>query len=234
MTRASFQDGILLENMHDVPYVKSNRLGPETVAVMSRVTLEVKQIFLAARKPVPFGLQILACGSREALAVAKACQCQFIRNEGFVFSHIGDEGFIDSNAGDLLRYRKQIDAEDVLVFSDIKKKHSSHSITEDVSLAETADAAKFFLADGIILTGRSTGDSTDAKDLDQLYRKNMQIPLLIGSGVTEANLSDYFSMADALIIGSHFKEDGHWANKLSGHNINAFMDHVKHLREKNK
>lgn len=48
---------------------------------------------------------------------------RYIRCEGYTFSHIGDEGWIDSCAGELLRYRKQIEAENVCVFTDIKKKH---------------------------------------------------------------------------------------------------------------
>ena len=47
----------------------------------------------------------------------------FVRAEGFVYSHIGDEGPIHSCAADLMRYRKHIQADDVLVFTDIKKKH---------------------------------------------------------------------------------------------------------------
>lgn len=47
----------------------------------------------------------------------------FIRAEGFVFSHVADEGFMNSDAGELLRYRKMIDAENVAIFTDIKKKH---------------------------------------------------------------------------------------------------------------
>ena len=35
---------------------------------------------------------------------------------------------------------------------------SSHAITNDVSLAETAKAAEFFMADGVIVTGQATGD----------------------------------------------------------------------------
>ena len=46
-----------------------------------------------------------------------------MRAEGFVFSHVGDEGWMDSCAGDLLRYRRIIAADNVLVFTDIKKKH---------------------------------------------------------------------------------------------------------------
>ena len=124
---------------------------------------------------------------------------------------------------------RSIDANDILILNDIKKKHSSHSITQDVSLTETAAAAKFFLTDGVILTGRSTGDSTDIKDLKELHKMKMNVPILIGSGVTRDNLKDYFGMADGIIIGSHFKEDGHWANEISGKKIKDFMDRVKEL-----
>ena len=47
----------------------------------------------------------------------------FIRAEGFVYSHIGDEGWLDSCAGELLRYRRSIGAEEVGILTDIKKKH---------------------------------------------------------------------------------------------------------------
>ena len=48
---------------------------------------------------------------------------QYIRAEGFVFAHVADEGIIQSDAGSLLRYRKSIDADDVMIWTDIKKKH---------------------------------------------------------------------------------------------------------------
>jgi len=62
--------------------------------------------------------------NKDALAVAMASGAQFIRAEGFVFSHVADEGWMDSCAAELLRYRRAIGAEDILVFTDIKKKHS--------------------------------------------------------------------------------------------------------------
>ena len=65
---------------------------------------------------------------------------------------------IESTAGALLRYRRAIGAANVRVFADIKKKHSAHAITADVPLAETAKAAEFFLADGVIVTGTATGE----------------------------------------------------------------------------
>lgn len=135
--------------MHDIPYVQSDAIGPEVIASMTRIAAEVKQI----ASTTPCGIQILASANLQALAVAKAANLQFARAEGFVFSHVADEGFTDACAGRLLRYRKQIDAENILIFTDLKKKHSSHSITSDVSLLETVHAAEFFLTDGVILTG---------------------------------------------------------------------------------
>lgn len=217
--------------MHDLPYVKSSQFGPEVIASMTAVTAEVQRVLLQEKRNVPVGIQVLACGGKEAIAIAKATNCKFIRNEGFVFSHIGDEGFIDSNAGELLRYRRMIDADDVLVFSDIKKKHSSHSLTADISLLDTAYAAHFFRADGVILTGKSTGDTTDLDELKLIHdnQSKLKFPILVGSGVTEENLRNYVGLADGLIIGSHFKVDGHWANELSSDRIKSFMEHLNEI-----
>ena len=68
-------------------------------------------------------LSLSPAANHEALAVAHSTGAQFIRVEGFVFSHIADEGWIDSCAGKLLRYRRNIGADKVLLWTDIKKKH---------------------------------------------------------------------------------------------------------------
>lgn len=212
-------DAVLIENMHDIPYIRDEQIGPETVASMTRITSEVRQIL----PTTPLGIQILACGNKQALAVAKATDCQFIRVEGFVFSHIADEGFTDANAGKLLRYRKSIDANDILVLTDIKKKHSSHSITADVTLLETAHAAEFFMSDGLILTGTATGSAASVDDLKKLHKK-VKAPLLIGSGVTTENLKNYYSKVEAIIVGSHFKKNGSWENELCETRLSSFME----------
>lgn len=105
--------------MHDIPYLQSSQVGPEVTSVMSVVCHEVKRIFSHA----PVGVQVLAGANKEALAVAKAAGLQFIRAEGFVFSHVADEGLMNACAGELMRFRKHISADDVMVFTDVKKKH---------------------------------------------------------------------------------------------------------------
>jgi membrane complex biogenesis BtpA family protein len=142
-------NGLLIENMHDVPYMNRSA-GPEVVATMACAAWELRRAFPS----VPIGLQVLAGCNRESLAIAHACDCDFIRAESFVFGHVGDEGYMDACAGDLLRYRRAIGACSVRVFTDVKKKHSAHAVTADVSIAETSVAAAFFDVDGVIVTGK--------------------------------------------------------------------------------
>src|SRR5262249_32854611 len=194
--------GLMIENMHDRPYLKG-AVGPETVAAMAVIGREVR-----AAVPLPLGVQVLAAANREALAVALACGACFVRVEGFVFAHVADEGVIESDAGALLRYRKSIGAEGIRVFADIKKKHSSHAITADVSLSETALAAEFALADGVVVTGTSTGRQTEPAEVEAVASA-VRIPTFVGSGVTPTNIAGY-PQADAFIIGSAVKHNGHW------------------------
>ncbi len=114
----------------------------------------------------PFGNSGSRRGQLWAVAIAHACGASFIRVEGFVFAHVADEGLIETTAGSLLRYRRTIGAESVRVFADIKKKHSAHAITADVDIVETAKAAAFFLADGLIVSGVSTGQPADPSEVE--------------------------------------------------------------------
>jgi uncharacterized protein len=199
--------GIIIENMHDVPYL-NNSSGPEITSTMAIIAYEIKK-----RTNLIVGIQVLASANKEALAIAHSANLDFIRAEGFVFAHVADDGIVESNAGNLLRYRKQIEAENVMVFTDIKKKHSSHAITSDVSIVETTKAAEFFLSDGIIVTGDSTGEEADVSELSEV-KQNSKLPIIIGSGITAENIDKYYNLADAFIVGSYFKKEGNWENGI--------------------
>ncbi|XP_032892350.1 uncharacterized protein F13E9.13, mitochondrial-like [Amblyraja radiata] len=216
-------DGLIVENMHDIPY--SPRVGPEVTAIMTAICVAVRQSYPS----LPLGVQMLSAANQQAMAVALATDADFIRAEGFVFSQISDEGFLDACASDLLRYRKQIGAENIQIFADIKKKHSSHALTADVSIAETGRAAEFFLADGVIVTGIATGQETDPAQLKEV-KEALKIPVLVGSGVSYENMEQYMA-ADGFIIGSHFKKAGYWANELDTERIKKFMSKIHQLRK---
>ncbi|GCB65143.1 hypothetical protein scyTo_0014854 [Scyliorhinus torazame] len=200
-------------------------LVPEVTATMATICATVRHSY----PNIPLGVQILSAANKQALPVALAADADFIRVEGFVFSQISGEGFLDACAGSLLRYRKQIGAEHIQIFTDIKKKHSSHGVTSDISVAETARAAEFFLSDGVILTGIATGMQTNPKEPMEI-KQAVRIPAFIGSGVSVENVEEYMA-ADAMIIGSHFKKAGYWANEVDFERIKKFMTKINQLRK---
>jgi len=67
-----------------------------------------------------------------------------------------------------------------------------------MSLAETAHAAEFSLADGVIVTGTSTGRQTEPGDVRSVAAA-IRIPTFVGSGVTPSNIAQY-PQADGFII----------------------------------
>jgi len=198
--------GLIVENMHDRPYLKG-AVGPEAVAAMTVVGREVRRA-----SALPLGVQLLAGANRASLAVALSCGASFVRVEGFVFAHVADEGLIEASAGDLLRYRRAIGADGVRVFADVKKKHASHALTADVDLAETARAAEFFLADAVIVTGVASGRPAAPAEVVEVAGA-VSVPTLVGSGVSAENIREY-AAADGFIVGTWLKRDGDWTNPL--------------------
>ena len=207
--------GLAVENTHDRPYLKGS-VGPEIGAAMAVIGAELRRAV-----SLPLGIQVLAGANSWAVAIAHACSASFVRVEGFVFAHVADEGLIESTAGSLRRYRRAIGANAVRVFADIKKKHSAHAITGDVDIVETAKAAEFFQADGVIVSGVSTGQAADVDEV-RAVSSAVSIPTLIGSGITPENIGD-FASADAFIVGSSVKQGGLWSNRLDDARVRAVV-----------
>lgn len=213
--------GVMIENTHDRPYLKVS-IGPEIVAAMTVVGVEVRRAVA-----LPLGIQVLAGANKSALAVALACGASFVRGEGYVFAHVADEGIIESSAGELMRYRRAIGADHIRVFADVKKKHSAHAITADVDIVETAKAAEFFLVDGVIVSGVSTGHPADPDEVSSVA-EGVSVPTLVGSGITAENIVE-FSSADAFIVGSSIKQNGLWSNPIDAERANALVQAFRDL-----
>ena len=210
-------DGVIIENMHDIPYLKGE-VGPEIVAAMTAIGSEVK-----AECGLPVGIQILAGANIEAMAVAHAAGLDFIRAEGYAYAHVADEGIIEASAAKLLRYRKMIGAERVQVWADVKKKHSAHAITADVSLGQTAETIEFMSANCVIVTGSVTGEAPQVADVKEA-KSHCHLPIFLGSGITESNIEQFYNEADGFIIGTYFKVDGLWSNTVDPARVTRFIN----------
>jgi len=209
-------DSILLENDHDLPYIQPP-LDEKGVTLMTKIAKEVRGRFNG-----PIGIQMLEAANITSLEIAAKADLDYIRVEAFVFAHVGGSGIINGSAGKILRRRKELEAEHIKVFADVKKKHGSHSLTIDLDIKDEIMQAEFFLADGVIVTGQFTGINPDKNDLIKA-KSATKLPVLIGSGMTTENIEDYLPLADGFVVGSYFRKNGKFLEKLEPERLNKFM-----------
>lgn len=211
-------DAILIENMHDLPYLRRD-VGSEVVAAMTHAIAAIRRAVA-----VPLGVQVLAGANRAAMSIAHATGCAFIRAEGYAYASVADEGLLDgADAGPLLRHRKAIGAEAVAVWADVHKKHSAHSLTADLSLKELVAGFEFCGADAIVVTGATTGDAVKMSDLAET-KGATTLPVIVGSGATAENVATLLGLADAVVVGSSIKANGDWRGDVDSERARVFVE----------
>lgn len=210
-------DSILLENDHDLPYIQPP-LDEKAIVLMTEISKEARKRFTG-----PIGIQMLEAANITSLEIAAEADLDYIRVEAFVFAHVGGSGIINGSAGKILRRRNELKAEHIKVFADVKKKHGSHSLTIDLDIKDEIMQAEFFLADGVIVTSQFTGLHPDKNDLIKA-KGATKLPVLIGSGMNVNNITDYLPLADGFIVGSYFRKDGKFLEKLEPERLHRFME----------
>ncbi len=222
--KAAGVDAVLLENSHDLPYIKPP-LPRAAVSLMKEIAREVRSRFTG-----PVGIQMLEAANETALEIAAAADLDFVRVESYVFAHVGGAGLVEGCAGKLLRQRRQLGCDHIKVFGDVKKKHCAHALTGDLDIVDEVKQAEFFLVDGVIVTGTRTTEPPDAAELRRV-KKQAQLPVWIGSGLNPQNLRRYFRWADGFIVGSTFRVGGQFLGRLQSGRLAAFMKVFRSLRE---
>jgi membrane complex biogenesis BtpA family protein len=164
----------------------------------------------------------LANGVHCAIAVAKASGAAFVRVNQWANAYVANEGLMDGLAGSATRYRSGLHARDICIFADVHVKHGAHAITADRSIAELARDVEFFDADVAIATGQRTGDTAELSEIAAIA-DGCSLPVVVGSGVTSANVGDILRVADGVIVGSSLKHDGVWWNEVDPARLAAFM-----------
>jgi uncharacterized protein len=178
---------------------------------------------------LPTGVNILANGAVQAIAVAKAAGAAFVRVNQWSNAYVANEGLMDGPAGEAARYRSWLRAKSIRIFADVHVKHGAHAITGDRSIQELARDNEFFDADVAIATGQRTGDSATREEL-QTIASGTALPVAVGSGVTPDNVGDIFTVADAVIVASYLKRDGVWWNPVDRERMKVFMSAVTKAR----
>jgi membrane complex biogenesis BtpA family protein len=208
-------DALIIENFRDYPFYP-DKLPPETISSFTMAANEIIRNFNG-----PVGINALRNDAHAALAIALAVNADFIRVNVHTGATVTDQGLIQGKAFDTLRLRKNMEAENILIFADVAVKHASPLGKRDIEL-ETRDLTERGMADAVIVSGNLTGDSIIMEDLLKV-KKNTHLPVVIGSGTNPDNIEILYPEADAFIVGSYFKKDGKAVNFIEETRVKQFM-----------
>lgn len=213
-------DGLLVENFMDVPFYPGP-VPPETVAAMAVVTDA-----LVRQASVPVGVNVLRNDAHAAVAVAASAGASFIRvnvHSGVMF---GDQGFLTGKAHETLRLRRSLGAE-VAILADLLVKHAVPPPGTELE-AMARDTWDRGLADGLILTGRSTGSPVSE---EELVRVRDALPsgsrVWAGSGAKPETAVAILAACHGLIVGSALQAGGGAGGGVEEARARAFMAVLK-------
>lgn len=204
---------VFIENFGDVPFARTN-VGPETIAAMTAAGCAVRDSV-----KLPIGFNVLRNDARGALALCAACGGTFIRVNVHSGVMLTDQGLIEGDAYNTVRYREQI-CPRAEILADVHVKHAvplGHGSIEDAA----HDTVERGLADALIVSGVGTGRAADMEDVERVRRACPKTKLLLGSGVTVENAHDYLRLADGIIVGTSLKQNGKLANPVDPKRVAA-------------
>ena len=203
-------DGLIIENYGDLPFLKAS-VGRATIDAMSAIAEEVK-----ASVGIHIGVNVLRNDYRASLAIAAACGCEFVRINILVGAYVTPEGLIEGRPGEVLRLRKQM-APGVRIFADVRVKHA-YPLAATTIDEDALDVAERGKADYLIVTGARTGSPPSAEELRagglSLNKARLNVPVLVGSGITPSNVADFLRLSDGFIVGSYIRKDGRAGERI--------------------
>ncbi|MEM6450841.1 MAG: BtpA/SgcQ family protein [Cyanobacteria bacterium P01_D01_bin.105] len=192
--------GLIVENFFDAPFPKS-RVDPAVVSAMTMVVQRIKHLVT-----LPIGINVLRNDARSALAIAACTGASFIRVNVLTGVMATDQGLIEGEAHNFLRYRRELGA-DIKILADVLVKHANPVGVADITTA-VEDTIQRGLADGIILSGLATGKSPNTAELQTARAAAGETPVLIGSGANAKNIAKFIRFADGAIVASALKRKG--------------------------
>ena len=211
-------DAIIIENNYDLPH--RIHVLPETVAAMTSLGTHIR-----SQTTLPIGVCVLWNDYASSFAVAKAIGGQFIRIPVFVDTVQTDFGTITGDPTDVRKTRSALQADDVAILADVHVKHAT--ILSKTSIAEAALLAQNEGADGVIVTGKWTGEPPSDDDLSSVREATGDLPIFAGSGANTENIGRILHHANGVIVSTSLKSG---TADAAERNVKSWMQRIDESR----
>ncbi|MGB5637249.1 MAG: BtpA/SgcQ family protein [Waterburya sp.] len=209
-------DGIIVENFFDAPFTK-DCVDPAVVSAMTLIVDRLKGMVM-----LPIGINVLRNDAKSAMAIATCTEVQFIRVNVLTGVMATDQGLIEGKAHELLRYRRELGSQ-VVILADVLVKHARPLGTPNLTTA-VQDTIERGLADGVILSGWATGSPPTQEDLELATAAAGDTPVFIGSGANWENITQLMQAANGVIVSSSLKRHGKISETIDPIRVSQFVE----------
>jgi membrane complex biogenesis BtpA family protein len=188
-------DAAILQNTHDLPATATAPV--ETVAFLSAIGREIRRA-----TQMPLGVNVLKNDAEGGLAVAAAIGALFVRLKVYVGAAVGAEGVLAPSAPAALRMRQRLRT-DTELWVDLFDRTSTPLVAQP--LAQLAEwVLKFGDASAVVVTGASMSETL--RMIEEVESVAPEMAVVVGGGVTHANVAEALTEANGVIVGSALEE----------------------------
>lgn len=212
-------DACVFANEGDRPYLTT--VGPEVIATYVRIATEVSK-----ELTIPFGCGVLI-DPKATIAVANAIGAKFVRT--YVSnSYVGSFGYQNFVPGDIFRYRHQIGADNVHVYTYFEP-HGGTCLDERTTEEQISAGFEVMPISGMLIGGPRAGLPPEEAHFRKIKEKFPDKPLILGSGANKDNIKELLPYADGVIIGTSIKKDKYLYNPIDYDRAKEFITAAKNL-----
>ena len=197
-------DGILIANEFSLPYQPVADIA--VISAMAYIIVKLKD-----RIRVPFGVNF-----------GRSC---------FSGAYMGEYGVYVSNSGEAVRHRKALGMEHLKLLFKVNPEADAYLVQRDIQVVARSIMFGDF-ADGLCVSGAAAGAEPDDVVLSRVHEaaKQKNVPVFCNTGCNHQNVREKLKHCDAVCIGSAFKKDGIFNQRVDEKRVRDFMEIVKEIR----
>ncbi len=208
---------LIIENFGDVPYAAENEL-------INKIAFATMVARLRRETKLPVGINFQFNDTETEWAVGYCNDVDFIRCEVFAENRVGPNGMFISAGPKMMRMKAHYN-KDIMILADANVKHTFALAEQPLDF--TIESIIEGGADGIIVTGITTGVNPSVEDVKLVKKYAHNLPVFLGSGINDKNVNEYLPYISGAIVGSSLKKDHNVNNPVDVKNVKKFMAKIK-------
>jgi len=214
-------DGVIISNEFSFPYQRNmDFVTPAAMAyIIGNIRSDIK---------IPYGVDAISDGLA-CLELAAAVKAQFVRGT-FHGVYVGDGGLYNNDFSMLQRRRAALHLQKLKMLYFINPESDRSLDTRPL-----ADIAKTTIAkaapDGLCISANAAGLDVDDELIASVKCANPDVAVFCNTGCRVDTIERKLSSADAAVVGTTFKRNGVFEERVDVRRVKEFMEVVYKFRE---